>query len=119
MATVPRATEVYYHLSENPLPQIGPEMLKKAGKSTVFYVDGEQIISSGIDLTEETDYYLYMVAKVGSGYSKMYAFEFSTGTFDYSQLATVVATLPDGYKIHLKMPESVKNVPGGQDLQAL
>lgn len=105
--TVPSATTVAYTISEVEFPTLKPEILNMTGTKTVFYSDGlQQLLDYPIE--ENTHYYLYLVGLLGESFSQLYKFEFDTGTFVFDEMATVVGLLPDGYKMHLKMPESVK-----------
>lgn len=107
MATVPYPTTISYILSEKPMDAINETILNAAGKKVTFYSDGEQQLLH-YELKENTHYYLYMVALLSeSELSQMYKFEFDTQEFVFTQLATVVGVLPDGFKMHLQMPESV------------
>ena len=113
MVTVPSATTVAYTLSEVELPTLKPEILNMTGTKTVFYSDGvQQLLDYPIE--ENTHYYLYLVGILGESFSQMYQFEFETGEFVFNELATVVGLLPDGYKMHLKMPESVATTKDGE-----
>ena len=106
--TVPYATTVAYTVSEVELPTLKPEMLSMegVGTRTVFYSDGvQQLLDYPIE--ENKHYYLYLVGLLGESFSELYKFEFETSEFVFNELATVVGLLPDGYKLHLKMPSSV------------
>ena len=121
MATVPHAMTVSYILSETPrtgLPMAGLNLtettLNLTGTKATFYTDGEQQLLD-YDVKENTKYYLYLVAQLPDNkLSKMYTFEFETGAFVFDQLATVVGVGPDGYKMQIKVPESVKKSKHGE-----
>ena len=118
MVTVPSPTTVAYTVSEYPLDNIpnvpwNETTLKLTGTTTTFYTDGEQQLLD-YEIKENTKYYVYLVGVFGEKLSKMYRFEFETGTFTFNQLATVVGVSPDGYKMHIKVPESVKKSTPGQ-----
>jgi len=113
MATVPQTTTVHYYLSKVQADGLNADMLVKNGEAEVFYRDGEQQLL-GYEIAENTKYWLYLVASLANNQrSEMYTFEFSTGEFNFDQLATIVGVLPDGYKVHLKMPDSVKGSVDG------
>lgn len=63
-------------------------------------------ISDGVD--QDTKYFLYLVAKLADGYSEITTLTFTTKPYDFDQIATIVATNYDGYKVHVTMPESAK-----------
>ena len=111
-ATVPSPTEVAYICQETPLAVVNAAMINMTGKKTTFSQSGEQKLMA--DLKENTDYYLYIVARLSATeFSEVYSFTFTTSSFEFSQLATVVATMHDGYKMHITVPPSVsQSVPG-------
>ena len=106
MATVPSPTTVSYLITDEEDPTLDEMMLNILGEKVTFYTDGEQQLLD-FPVEENTKYYLYLVGILGEDFSKMYTFEFETGDFEFNQLATVVGVMPDGYKVQLKMPESV------------
>ena len=106
MATVPSPTTVSYLITDEEDPTLDEMMLNILGEKVTFYTDGEQQLLD-FPVEENTKYYLYLVGILGEDFSKMYTFEFETGNFEFNQLATVVGVMPDGYKVQLKMPESV------------
>lgn len=111
-ATVPTPTTVAYTISEEPIVDL-PGMpwnattLNLTGQKTTFYADGEQQLLD-FPIEENKKYYVYLVGLLGEDFSKMYTYEFETGKFEFTQLATVIAVAPDGYKVHIKVPETVK-----------
>lgn len=108
IATVPSATQVAYMCETSPRRMENPSIIFMSGSRTTFSADGEQQIMA--DIKSNTKYYLYLVARLSaSEYSKIYTFEFETGDFTFKDLATVVAVNYDGYKMHISVPESVKN----------
>lgn len=121
MATVPTPTTVSYILSETPRTGLPIEalnltdvVLNLTGNKCTFYSDGEQQLLD-YDVKENTKYYLYLVAQLpGNVLSSMYIFEFETGDFVFDQLATVVGVSPDGYKMQITVPESVKSTEYGK-----
>ena len=115
VATVPSPTQVFYLVSDEPIPYMEPEqlILDGFGAQTTFYTDGEQQLLD-FPVEEEQHYYVYLTARLGNKLSKMYEYDFETGTFEFNQLATVVAVAPDGYKMFIKVPPSVKKSEEGQ-----
>jgi hypothetical protein len=119
IATVPGATQVAYMCETTPRRMENPSIIFMSGTKTTFAASGEQQIMA--DIKANTKYYLYLVARLSaSEFSKIYTFEFETNEFSFQDLATVVAVNYDGYKMHISVPESVKNsVPGTPGSRAI
>lgn len=117
-ATIPYPVTVAYTVSKVEMESI-PNMqwnetvLNISGTENTFYTDGEQQLLD-YPIEENTKYYVYLVARLGENLSKMYKFQFETGAFEFNQLATVVGVTPDGYKMHIKVPESVRKSQHGK-----
>ena len=112
--TVPSPTTVSYTISEFELPTLNETMLNMTGTKVTFYTDGEQQLLD-YPIEENKTYYVYLVGLLGEQFSKMYTFQFETGTFEFGQLATVIGVSPDGYKMHLKMPSTVVSANHGKE----
>ena len=111
--TVPYPVTVSYIVSTKPKSNMTETVLNMTGTKTTFYNDGvHQLLD--YEIAENTKYYVYLVGVLGDKFSKMYTFEFETGEFVFDQLATVIGVTPDGYKMHIKVPESVKKSQHGQ-----
>ena len=118
--TVPGPTTVAYMISEEPLPEMDPKLLYVQTETyTTFYTDGpHQLLDYPIE--EYTKYYVYLTAVLGDSFSELYTYEFETEEFTFSQMATVVGVAPDGYKMYIQVPPSVKNsVPGTPGSRAI
>ena len=118
--TVPSATTVAYMVSEEPLPEMDAELLYVQTETyTTFYTDGpQQLLDYPIE--ENTKYYVYLTAVLGDSFSRLYTYEFETEEFTFNQMATVVGVAPDGYKMYIQVPQSVKNsVPGTPGSRAI
>lgn len=122
--TVPHPMTVrYLILSEEKMQEEGFDMIDEnllkttismSGVKTQFYKDGVQQLLD-YDLEENTHYYVYLVGILGEGQtSGLYTFEFDSGTFTFNNLATTVAVLPDGFKMHLQMPPTVNAADYGK-----
>lgn len=111
-ATVGTPTEIAYLCQEKALPVEDPALINMSGKKVTFSKSGEQQLLA--DLKENTEYHLYIVARLSATeFSQVYSFTFTTGAFEFTQLATVVATLHDGCKMHISVPASVlQSTPG-------
>ena len=113
--TVPYATTVAYYISEEPdSDMLDPKFLYVNTETfTTFYTDGpQQLLDYPIE--EYTKYYVYLTAVLGDDLSQIYTYEFETEEFKFDQLATVVGVAPDGCKMYIKVPESVKKSQPGQ-----
>lgn len=113
LATVPRATKCAYTITTSPRPMT-EQILNMTGEELYIYSDGEVQLCD-FDIEENTKYYVYLVAILGEGqFSKLYEWEFETGTFVFEELATVVSVAPDGYKMRITVPESVRTSKHGE-----
>ena len=113
MVTQPNPTTVAYVVSEDPIPNMNTTLLNVMGTQTTFYSEGEQQLLD-FPVEANTKYYVYLVGLLGSNFSQLYEYEFETGEFVFDQLATVIGVTPDGYKMHIKVPESVKKSEHGK-----
>ena len=112
--TVPGATTVAYMVSDEPLPDMDAELLYVQTETYMtFYTDGpHQLLDYPIE--ENSKYYVYLTALLGDDFSQLYTYEFETEEFTFNQMATVVGVAPDGYKMFLQVPKSVKNSQHGE-----
>lgn len=104
--TAPSDLEVAYVVStERQL--VTPAVLFATG--TVVTVSPAQVLRIDTDIVQDTHYYLYAVAKLNAtDYSAKLVLEFTTKKYGFSDLVTLVDTYPTGYKVHITVPESVK-----------
>lgn len=118
-ATVPSPTEVSYVIQEEPMATLNASLIYMLGTKMTFNSDGVQQLLA--EIKENTRYYLYLVARISAtSYSEVYSFEFTTESFSFSDLCTVVAVMNDGYKMHITVPESVKaSKPGTPGSRAI
>lgn len=119
--TLPNPVTVSYIVDEIPREDIEEDenILLFDGTQTTFYTEGEQQLLD-FPIEENKKYYVYLMGHLGDNFSKMYKYEFETGEFEFSQLATVIGVMPDGYKMQIKVPESVRNsVPGTPGSKAI
>ena len=85
-ATVASPTEVVYVCQENALATEDPAMINMIGTKATFSASGEHKLL--VDLKENTEYHLYIVARLSATeFSQVYSFTFTTGAFEFSQLA--------------------------------
>ena len=110
--TVTEEREFAYIISEEPLNLTAP-ILFMVGTQDVLDTDGEYEILT--ELKENTKYYIYVVAKLSSvEYSDIIEIVFETQAFEYNELCSLTSVMYDGFKMHISVPESVKNSKHGQ-----
>ena len=114
--TLPHPVTASYVVDDIPREDIEEDpymlLLEGNGTKTTFYTEGvQQLLDFPVE--ENKKYYVYLVGLLENGPSKLYKYEFETGEFEFSQLATVIGVMPDGYKMHIKVPESVKSTEPG------
>lgn len=111
--TVPYPITAYYIIEEEPIDDIDVDLLMFADTKTTFYTDGEhQLLDYPVE--ENKKYYVYLAAALGEEFSQIYTYEFETGEFEFTQLATVIGVAPDGYKMHINVPSTVKKEDYGK-----
>ena len=106
LVTAPYEVEIAYKLDKEPLA-LSPAVLFGLGKTTK--VSSGDVIKITRDISQNTSYYLYAVAKLDvKNYSKVVSLEFRTSAYAFSDFITVVDTYYDGYKVHITVPEDTK-----------
>ncbi len=110
--TVPAETEISYVCQKDELETQKASMIYMIGTKKTFKENGTYQLLA--ELEENTEYNLYIVARLSATeFSEVYSFKFTTEEFKFDQLCTVVATMYDGFKMHLTMPQSVRqSTPG-------
>ena len=104
----PEAVEVAYILETKEQLMNNPSVIFKSGVEMT--VSGGDVIrvTNGID--EDTQYYLYLVAKLDAqNYSEIFTLPFRTGEFNFDELVTVIDRNYDGYRMRLTLPQSTKD----------
>lgn len=105
--TAPTAVEFAYILDTKEKRVDNPVMIFKQGQSLTVKPNDVVRISNG--LQENTQYYLYAVAKLDAqNYSPIVTLPFKTTVYDLDELITVVDQSYDGYKIRITVPEETK-----------
>ena len=105
--TAPNAVEFAYILDTKEKRVDNPVMIFKQGQSLTVKPNDVVRISNG--LQENTQYYLYAVAKLDAqNYSPIVTLPFKTTVYDLDELITVVDQSYDGYKIRITVPEETK-----------
>ncbi len=105
--TAPAEVEIAYLLETQPNSSLNAAVMFATG-TTAKVKDGDVLkITDGV--SENTSYYLYAVAKLDDkNFSDIVTLEFTTKGYEFKDLITVVDTYYDGYKVHLTIPEDVK-----------
>ena len=105
--TAPNSMEMAYQISDEPILATAAVLFKTG---TVVTVEPAQVIEIKDGLEQDTHYYLYAVARISeSEYSSVITHEFTTEKYDFDELVTLVKPLPDGFKVHITVPQSVKD----------
>ena len=101
----PEVMEVAYLLETKEQLMNNPSIIFKSGVEMTVS-DGEVVrITRGI--TEDTQYYLYVVAKADAqNYTDIITLPFKTGSFNFSELVTILDRSLDGYRVRLTIPQS-------------
>lgn len=103
----PSAVEIAYMLDTKEKRVDNPVMIFASGETLTVKPEDEVRISGG--LREETQYYLYVVAKLDAqNYSDIFTLPFKTTVYDLDELLTVVDQAYDGYRMRITLPESTK-----------
>ena len=84
-----------------------PALIFATGESLTVNPDDVVRVTSG--LTENTQFYLYVVAKLDAeNYSDITVLPFKTTEYEMKELLTVVEQYYDGYKMRITVPEETK-----------
>lgn len=106
LVAAPSEVEIAYRLGRQPMA-LSPVVLFSTGVTTT--VSPGDVLKITRNVTEDTSYYLYAVAKLDvKNYSKVVSVEFTTAEYEFSDFITVVDTYYDGYKVHVTVPEETK-----------
>ena len=104
--TAPNALEMAYSITDQPTLAT-PAVLFKTG--TVITVNPADLVEINEGISQDTHYYLYAAARISdTEYSEVITHEFTTKKYEFTELVSVVKTYYDGFKVHITVPESVK-----------
>lgn len=105
--TAPTSVELAYMLDTKEKRVDNPVMIFASGETLT--VKPDDVIRISKNLKEETQYYLYAVAKLDAqNYSEIITLPFKTTVYDLDELITVVDQAYDGYKVRITVPEETK-----------
>lgn len=106
--TGPEVIEVAYILDTKEQLMNNPSVIFKSGVEMT--VGGDQVIRITNGINEETQYYMYVVAKLDAqNYSEIITLSFKTLSFNFDELLTVLDRNYDGYRMRLTLPQSTKD----------
>ena len=105
--TAPTAVELAYILDTKEKRVDNPQLIFTEGESLTVKPDDVVRISDG--LKEDTQYYLYVVAKLDDiNFSEIFTLPFKTTIYDLDELLTVVDLGYNAYKMRITVPEETK-----------
>lgn len=103
--TGPEAVEIAYVLDTKEQIMNNPSVIFKSGEELT--VSGGDVVRITNGITENTKYYIYLVAKIDAqNYSDIYTLSFETSGFDFDELVTILDRAHDGYRVRLTLPQS-------------
>ncbi len=106
--TAPNAVQIAYIVDEKEKLMNNADVMFVQGKTLT--VKPDDIIRISDNFKENTQYYLYLVAKLDAQtYSKIYTIPFKTTAYELSELLTVVDRSLDGYKMRVTVPQETKD----------
>lgn len=105
--TAPKTIEIAYFVSEKQ-QVLSPNVLFRKG--TVVTVSPAQILRVDTGLNVNTKYYLYAVGRLNDldFTESVLEISFTTGTYGFDEMLTLMETYPDGFKMHITVPEETK-----------
>ncbi len=104
--TAPSTVEMAYTISTEQQPLTAP-VLFMTGKTMT--VNPGDVVRFDDNLQADTRYYIYAAAKLDEkNYSAMVSADFTTIAYEFDRMLTLVQAKYDGYKIHVTVPEAVK-----------
>ena len=105
--SAPASVDVAYMLDTKEKRVDNPVMIFASGETLTVKPDDVIRISKGLE--EDTQYYLYAVAKLDAqNYSEIITLPFKTTVYDLDELITVVDQSYDGFKVRITVPEETK-----------
>ena len=104
----PEAVEVAYLIDTKEQLMNNPSVIFNTG--TEMTVSGGDVVRVTTGIDENTQYYLYLVAKLDAqNYSEIYTLPFHTTEFNFEELISVIDRRYDGYRVRLTLPQSTKD----------
>ena len=106
MVTAPNTMEMAYVITEEP-DLMTPSMVFRKGE--VITVSPGQIVKLGSNLNENAKHYLYAAGRMGDeDVTKLIELTFTTKSYKFDDILTLMDTYYDGFKMHITVPSEVK-----------
>lgn len=104
--TTSAPTEVAYMVSQEVSEDIKAAVIFTLGKTQT--VANGDVIKITENIAAESTYHVYVAAKKNaSEYTDVFYFKVDTGSYEFTEILTVVETYFDGFKVYVDVPESV------------
>lgn len=104
--TVPKTIEMAYIISKEK-QTLTKDVVFRRG--TVITINPSQVLKLGENLNENTEYTLYAVGRLDDvTFTDMVELSFTTGSYEFDEMLTLMETYPDGFKMHITVPEETK-----------
>ena len=101
-----KEVEIAYDVVEKPT-LFSPAVLYRTGEKAT--VKNGSVLKLTENIVQNTSYIIYAVAKLDEeNFSDIVEVEFKTSEYQFEELLTHVESYPDGYKVHITVPESAK-----------
>ena len=101
------SVEIAYILDTKEKKMDNPVMIFASGESMT--VNPNDVIRISKGMKENTQYYLYVVAKLDAqNYSEIFTLPFKTTEYSFDELLTVVDQDYDGYKMRITIPKETR-----------
>ena len=101
--------EMAYYISDVQYSEDEITPMNVFKKGTELTVSGGDVVRVSQGLKENTQYYLYVCARISAeDFSKLYILPFKTTVYELSELVTIVDQYYDGYKVRLTLPKETK-----------
>lgn len=102
--------EMAYYVAEVEYSEDEIEAGNVFKKGVELTVKGGDVLRISQNLKENTQYYLYVCARISAEeFSKLYILPFKTTVYQLSELVTIIDQYYDGYKARLTLPKETKD----------
>lgn len=104
--TAPGSLDMAYSVSAEKKLMTAAVLFKTG---TTVTVEPGQVLRIDKNIEQDKTHYLYAAAKLNAeDYSALIELEFTTKPYEFNNVVTIVDTYHDGFKVHVAVPESVK-----------
>ncbi len=109
LVTAPSEVEIAYQVVAEEMVTSPAILFKDTKNSTFATVTPGQTLTVKENVNQDATQYIYAAAKLDDKkYSKVVEVEFTTPSYQFEELITIVETYYDGYKAHITIPEDTK-----------